>query len=210
MGCKEREPKLTDWVLNELPPAEAQELERHVEQCAECAGSVRRLREVHGRLTQGLTDLAMPARLLFLPDTPRGLWAPYWSSLWRAAAVGAVAGVVFLVVSWAGLTYRGARLAPPARSAEVVLTRAEVKVLAAQVVSEQLAVQRREDEAAHEKLANSLREETMGALARSAQQVAYLQSVQSAVWERTEQQNALVQLIARNSLERGTPQAGKP
>lgn len=210
MGCKDWEPKLTDWVLNELPPTEAKELERHVEQCAECAGSVHRLREVHARLTQGLTDVAMPARLVFVPDTPPRQWAPNWSSLWRAAAMGAVAGAFFLVVSWGGLAYRGARWAQPAQPAEAALSRADVKALAAQVVSDQLAVEKREDEAAREKLASSLREETMGALARSAEQVAYLQSVQNAVWERTEQQSALVQLIARNSLEHGTPPAGKP
>lgn len=208
MGCKEWEPKLMDWVLNELPPGEAQELERHVEQCAGCAGSVRRLREVQARLAQGLTDVAMPARLVFLPETPPRRWAPNWSSLWRAAAAGAVAGVLFLVVSWGGLAFRGARWAQP-RAAEAALSPAEVKALAAQAFSEQLAVQKREDEAAREKLA-SLREETMGALARSAQQIAYLQSVQDAVAERTEQQSALVQLVARNSLERGSPQAGKP
>jgi anti-sigma factor RsiW len=210
MSCREWEAKLTDWVLNELSSTEAEELERHLKQCPECARSVSRLRGVHEKLALGLTDLPMPARLVFWTEKPEGRPTAVLTQLWRSAAMGAVAGVVFLVVSWSGLTYRGGRVAMPSPSEEVKLNRAEVKALAAQVVAEQLSVHRREEESAREMLADSLRQETMSQLAQAGQELAYVQTVQNAVWKRTEQQNAVVEQIARNYLEPLPAQGGKP
>ncbi len=210
MGCAEREPKLTEWILNELPPAEAQELERHVQQCADCGRSLERLRMVHQALTKGLAGHPAPAHLVFLPEAPKNTLAAFLSSFWRAAAAGAVAAVVFLALSWSGFSYRPRHL-PINQSIETAaLTPADVKGLAEQVVAQRLASQWKEVEGANANLAASLRQEQMSDLARVARQLRYLETTQSAVWKETQQQGALVQLIARNSLKREGPQRGNP
>ncbi len=210
MRCAEREAKLTEWILNELPPTEAQELERHVQQCADCGSSLERLRIVHQALTKTLTGRPAPAHLVFLPETAKKTLPPFRNSLWRAAAAGAVAAVVFLAVSWSGFSYRAQYLPGKPSVETAALTSADVKALAEQVVAQRLALQRKEVEAANANLAASLRQEQMSDLARVARQLRYLETTQSAVWKETQQQGALVQLIARNSLKLERPQSGNP
>lgn len=210
MGCAEREAKLTEWILNELPPEEAQELERHLQQCADCSDSLEGLRNVHQALTKSLTGRPAPAHLAFLPEVPKNTLPAFLNSLWRAAAAGAVAAVVFLAVSGIGFFYR-ARYLPVKRSVETAtLTAADVKVLAEQAVVQGLARQRKEVEAANANLAAGLRQEQMRDLARVARQLSYLETTQSAVWKQAQQQGALVQSIARNSLKLERPQPGNP
>jgi len=201
MGCAEREAKLTEWILDELTPTEAQELERHVQQCADCGHSLERLRTVHQALTKNLTGRPAPAHLVFLPETGKKSRPPLLSSLWRAAASGAVAAAVFLAVTWSGFSYRTRYLPLKLTTETTALTSADVKALAEQVVTQRLALQRKEVEAANANLAATLRLEQMSELARVARQLNYLETTQSAVWKEAQQQGALVQLIARNSLK---------
>ncbi len=210
MGCRERETKLTDWIMGELSPAEARELEQHVEQCAECARSLGRLRQVRQALMKNLTDREMPAHLVFLGERPKNLLTGFLTSLWRTTALAAVAAVVFLGVFWGGFAHWRDRLLISAPAEKATLTRTEIKALTAQAVEEQLALQRKELETANEELAASLRQEQMRNLARLAQQLQYLESAQSTVWKEAQQQNELVELIARNSLEPKTPPLSKP
>lgn len=201
MGCEERQAKLTEWILDELPPAEAKELEQHVQQCADCERSLERLRMVHQALTRNLAGRAAPAHLVFLPEIRKRVLPALLSPLWRAAAAGAVAAVVFLAVTWTGFSY-GTRYLPLKASTETTaLTPADVKALAEQVVTRELSSQRNEIEAANANLAAVLREEQMSNQARVARQLNYLATTQSAVWKEAQQQSALVQLIARNSLK---------
>ena len=209
MGCAEREAKLTEWILDELPQAEAQELERHVQQCGDCGRSLERLRIVHQALTKGVKGRPAPAHLVFLPEARKNRPPSVLGSLWRAAAAGAIAAAVFLAVSWSGFSYRTKYL-PFKPPVEAALTPADVKALAEHAVTQGLALQRKEAEAANANLAATLRQEHMSELARVARQLSYLETTQSAVWKETQQQGALVQLIARSSLNREGSRPGNP
>jgi hypothetical protein len=210
MGCAERQAKLTEWILDELPPADAEELERHVQQCAECGRSAERVRIVHETLTKNLTGRVAPAHLVFLPETRKKALPALLSPLWRAAAGGAVAAVVFLTVTWIGFSYRTRYLLLKPSAETAALTPADVKVLTEQIVTRELALQRKEVEAANANLAAVLRQEQMSSLARVSRQLDYLETTQSAVWKQAQQQGALVQLIARNSLKLERAQPGNP
>ena len=206
MGCPEREAKMIDWVLAELPPSEIRELEQHVQSCADCSRAADRLRGLHGALLKNLSDREMPAHLVFVPDQPKRQFAGLLNSLWRTSALAAAAAVVFLAIVAGGARWQG-RL-PAAGSTRLVgsaggagLTEADVKALAAQEVERQMALERHEREAASDKLAAGLRDEQTKNLDRLARQVEYMQSVQNTVWKQTAQQGAMVDLIARNSLE---------
>ncbi len=209
MGCQERKAKLMDWVLDELAPAEVRELEQHVQQCAECSRSADRLRSVHGALKKSLVDREMPAHLVFVADRPKSRFEGLWTSLWRTAALAATAAVVFLGILVGGAAHWRNRLAPAGSAVESALTPADVKALAAQEVERQVALERHELEAANANLAANLREEQMRSLDRLAHQLDYVQLVQSSVWKETQQQGAMVELIARNSLESKVPAPGK-
>ena len=200
MACPEREAKLIDWILEELAPSEIQELEQHVQRCADCSRGAGRLRQLHGALLRNLSDREMPAHLVFVPEQPKRQFAGLLNSLWRTAALTAAAAVVFVVIVVGGTRWRG--WLPAAGSPRLVgLTEADVKTLAAQEVERQMALQRHDLEAANEKLAVSLRDEQSKNLDRLARQVEYVESVQNSVWKQTAQQGAMVDLIARNSLE---------
>jgi anti-sigma factor RsiW len=213
MGCPEREGKLLEWILDELAPAEVRELEQHVKQCAGCARSVEHLRGVRGALMNSLTDREMPAHLVFIPDQPKRQFAGFVTSLWRTAALAATAAVIFLGILVGGASHWRNRLGPGPWAAgpavQSVVSPAEVKALAAQEVERQMALERRQLEASNEKLAASLHEEQAKNLDGLAHQLDFVQSVQKSFWKETQQQGAMVDLIARNSVESKVPASGK-
>ncbi|HLW80106.1 MAG TPA: zf-HC2 domain-containing protein [Terriglobia bacterium] len=203
MGCPDRKARLMDWVLDELAPAEARELEQHVEHCADCSRSVDRLRAIRGALAKNLVDVDMPAHLVFVPEERRSVFAGFLRSLGRTAALAAAAAVVFVGIWVAGASRWNGRLVAtgsPGSRGPAALSRDEVKALAAQEVERQMALERQDREAASEKLATSLRDEQARNLDLMSRQVSYVQSVQNTVWKETQQQGAVVELIARNTL----------
>lgn len=210
MGCPEREAKLTDWVMEELSPPEARELEQHVAHCAECRRSLDRLRRVRQALNSNLTDREMSAHLVFVGEGRRRLSAGFLASLWRTAALAAVAAAVFLAVFWGGSFHLRQRLVVTPAVQKTALSQSEIRAFVAQAMEEASARQRKEIEAAGEKVALSLRQEQMADLARLAQRLRYLESAQSAVWKQTQQQGQLVDLMARNSFGPRTPPTDKP
>lgn len=193
MTCRERQAKFAEWILGELPAAEAQGLELHVEQCPACVRAWSEYRGLDQALRQHLTDREMPARLVFLGQSPRATSAGFIGSLWRAGAAGVVAAVIFLGLIYAGLPTPLPLNAPPKQA---TLTRAEVEALVARALEARLGQQKREFEAANA----SLRREQARTLTAVGQKLSYLESVQSTVWKETQQQGALVEFIARNSL----------
>lgn len=208
MECPGRDAELIDWILAELSADEARKLAQHVEQCPQCAHSLGRWREVHQALAEKLMDRQMPARLVFLK--PKRLATGFLNSVWRTAALAAVGAVVFLGISLGGLAHWMGRLSTREAAEKTALTQAELKALTARAVEEQLSLQRKELEAANEKLVARLREEQMRNLASLARHLQYLESAQSTVWKETQQQSALVALIARNSFEPKAPPLTKP
>jgi|GEM_PF-637671 len=214
MGCPEREAKLLERILDELAPAEVRELEQHVKQCGDCSRSVERLRSVHGALMNSLTDRDLPAHLVFIPDQPKQQLTGFLTSLWRTAALAATAAVIFLGILVGGAAHWRNRLAPApiataGSSSASALSSTDVKALAAQEVDRQMAIERAGLEASNDKLAVGLREEQAKNLDRLAHQLDFVQTVQNSVWKETQQQGAMVELIARNSLESKVPASGK-
>lgn len=200
MGCPEQQAKLREWVLEELSPSEVRELELHVEQCADCARSLDRLRGVRHALRQHLSDREMPAHLVFLEEKKR-LPTGFLATLWRTAALAALTAVVFLGILLGGYANWGKRpfvVGVPVEKS--TLTRAEVEAMIGQAVEKSFAQQKRELEVAKQELQANWRQEQIRHLAALARQLQYLESAQAAVWKETQQQNALVELIARNSL----------
>jgi len=200
MTCRERQARIVEWILEELPVAEAQELESHVEQCQECARALAGVRGVEQTLKQHFSDREMPARLVFLAEKPQGFAAGWWTSLARTAAMATAAAVVFAAVLVGAYSVWGDRLP---RRAQAAPSRAEVEILVAQAAEKNRAQQR-------EELAVALRQEQVRDLAVVARQLSYLQAAQTVVWQENQQQNALMELLARNSLQGEVPPAGKP
>jgi anti-sigma factor RsiW len=201
MGCREWETGLTDWVLDELSPLKARQLEEHIGECKECARSAQRLRGVRQALMNGLPDRNLPAHLVLVGEKPQRLGPDFWTALLRTAALSAAAAVIFLAVAWAGFRYGGSRLLPAAARVEPTLTRTELQALIAQVVADQASLQRKEIESASMDLAASLRAEQMRNLASLQQQLQYLELAQNTVWKETQRQNAVIRLVARSQIQ---------
>ena len=196
MGCREWGTELTDWALDELPPAKMRELEQHIAQCEECARSAQRLREVRQALLSSLTDRELPAHLVLVGEKPQSLFAGFWAALARTAALSAAAAAIFLVAVSVGFRQGRTWLLPTAARVEPTLTRAEVQALIAQTVAEQVSAQSKETQAAIRDVAGNLRSEEMGDLDRIGQQLQYLESVQKTMWKETQRQNEAISLVA--------------
>ena len=207
MGCREWETELTDWVLDELSPPKAQQLEAHIGECEECARSAQRLRGVRQALVSGLPNREMPAHLVLVGEKPQGLWPGFWTAFLRTAALSAAAAVIFLAVASVGFRYGGTRFLPAAARVERTLTRTELQALVAQALSEQASLQRKEMQAATMDLAASLRAEQIRNMDSLQQQLQYLELAQNTVWKETQRQNAVIRLVARNQLQ---PLASSP
>ena len=208
MGCQEHKAQMLDWILDELEPAEARALEQHVEHCPECSRAAASLRAVRGALAKNLTDVDMPAHLVFVPEERRSAFAGFLQSLGRTAALAAAAAVVFVGIFLAGASRWKSGWMPTGVPGQAALSENDVKTLAAAEVGRQMAVQRGEIEAANQKLAADLREEQAKNLDRMSREVDYVQSVQNTVWKETQQQGAVVDLIARNTLDPRAPRSG--
>lgn len=209
MNCPGQQ-KLIDWVLEELSPGEGEELQRHVAQCSDCAQSLAALQDVRQVLMKQLADREMPAHLVFVPEESRAFSRGFLTSLWRAAALAGVAAVVFLAIVLGGYARWGHPPSPVAGVERASMTRPEIESVIREAVRFQLAQQKRELETANEQLVADLRKEQGRALAPVAAQLQYLQSAQSVVWKQAQEQNALVELLARNSLGRESGQPARP
>jgi len=202
-NCK-RHAELMDWVLGELPADEAGDLAQHVAQCPECERAAEPLRRLQQALANSLTDREMPARLVFAPQLSRALWAGFWTSLARTAALSAAAAGIFLAILSAGLGPLSARWFP-AGTRQAALPQSELRTLISQAVAAQGASERKQNGLALEQLADSLRQEQATSLARVAQQLGYVESAQNTVWKQMQQQNEVVSLIARDYLQPAGP-----
>jgi hypothetical protein len=208
--CEELKAKLTDWILDELPASEATDLELHVKQCSGCARALDEFRRVHQALARHLQDKKLPAHLVFLWGNPKSQISGLLASVWRTAALAGVAAVVFLAILSVGYGGWIARQSHPAPAEKTVLSRAEVQAMIANEVAQGLAQQRKEFELANQKLTTGLREERAQELALVARKLQYLEATQKVVWKESQQQGALVELIARNSLRGGSTQPNRP
>lgn len=209
MTCPDKQ-RLMDWVLEELSPGEGEELRRHVAQCSDCAQSLAGLQDVRQALMKQLVDREMPAHLVFVPEEPRAFNPGFLTSLWRTAALAGVAAVVFLAIVLGGYTRWGHPPSPVPGAERASMTRAEIETFVRDAVRFRLAQQRQELETTNERLAADLRKEQGRALGPVAAQLQYLQSAQSVVWKQAQEQNALVELLARNSLGQESGQPARP
>ena len=208
--CEELEAKLTDWILDELPASEAKDLELHVKQCSGCARALDEFRRVHQALARHLRDKELPAHLVFLWDKPKSQISGLLASLWRTAALAGVAAVVFLAILSVGYGGWIARQFHAAPADKTALSRAEVQAMIANEVAQSLAQQRKEFELANERLATGLREEHAQELALVARKLQYLEATQQVVWKESQQQGALVELIARDSFRGESARPNRP
>jgi anti-sigma factor RsiW len=78
--------KLIAWLDNELPKDEAADVQRHLEECADCRERVESYRKVSSAI-HAYCDAAMES------DSPRGV-----ASRWTAAVCGVAAAVAMLLV----------------------------------------------------------------------------------------------------------------
>jgi anti-sigma factor RsiW len=202
MACREWHDKLIDFTLEGLSPEEARDLELHVESCTECAGALSEFKALHRLMAEHFIDHQMPEHLILVPQRAARLpWRLLYSP-WRAAALaGALAGF-FLV----GLVLGG--MIAPVRvpvagevAREAAFSRAEIEHMVAREVSARLLQQRADIQTQNDQLAAALRKNQAESLRLLTEHVEYLESAQNAIWKETQEQNALVGLIARNSLD---------
>jgi anti-sigma factor RsiW len=206
MACREWGSELTDWALDELPPAKVREIEQHIGQCQECARSAQRLLGVRQALKSSLIDREIPAHLVFVGEQPQGRLAGFWAALLRTAALSAAAAAIFLSVVAAGFRHGPSWLLPSTARVEPALTRAELQALVAQEVAAQASLQSKETQAAAQDLVAGLREEETENWARIARQLQYLESAQDTEWKETQQQNEIIRLVARSQQLPTNPQ----
>lgn len=201
MACQDWEHKIIDFTLQELSPGEMKEVKLHADNCAQCAKSLEEFGKLHRVMKDYFEEREMPAHLVMVPEKPVKLGWSFLTSSWGAAALGGALAVFFI----AGL-FLGGLLGPvrrgfaPATGQSAALTRSEIRDLVAEEVSARIVRQEADLEAHDQKLAASLRQERDQSLAKFAQHLEYLQSAQDAIWKEAQQQNAIVELIARNSL----------
>jgi len=209
MSCPDRKAKLMDWVLGELPAGEEAEIRRHVDECAECAQELSRFQRVRDLLQAQLQDREMPSHLVFLPAKAPGPRPGFLAQLWRTAALAAVAAGVFLSIVLTGYA-RWGRMPSAAAPSSGGLTRAQIEAIVDQHVRLQSVEQQKEFEQLRQNLAADLRTEQARVLVPLAAQLQYVQSAQSLIWQETQKQNALVEVVARNALQREDPSRGRP
>jgi hypothetical protein len=198
MACRKWGSELTDWALDELPPAKVREVEQHIGQCEECARSAQRLLGVRQALKTSLIDREMPAHLVFVDEKPQGRFAGFWATLLRTAALSAAAAAIFLSVVAAGFRHGPSWLLPSTARLEPALTRTELQALVARAVAAQASVQSKETQAAARDLVAGLREEEMEKWALVARQLMYLESAQNTEWKETQRQNEIIRLVAHS------------
>lgn len=203
MACPEWQDKLIDFALEELPSEASRELELHVERCTECAGALAEFRGFERVMKEHFRDREMPAHLVLVPERPANLPWRLLASPWGAGALGGALAVFFLGGLFLGNFFGPAR-APLVgeRTEKAALTRAEIEGVVAREVSARMAQQKTDLETQNERLAAALRQDRARSLAQLGQHLEYLQTAQDAMWKETQQQNALVELIARNSLDK--------
>jgi anti-sigma factor RsiW len=207
-NCDRVQDQFKDWIFGELAAPDAAEVERHVSECAQCARMVEPYLGLHRAVTQSLSEQQLPAHLVFLPGHPRRAQSSYGVSLWRTAALAATAAVVFLVVLVGG--YLGAgRLSHRFAAQATAATASETRALVRQEVQEAVAQQKREADAENLKLAANFHEEAQRRFALLNQRLDYLEATQRVVWRDSQERNAFLEVIARNSML-GQRQAAKP
>jgi hypothetical protein len=157
-----------------------------------------------------LTDREMPAHLVLVGEKPQKVFAGFWTSLLRTAALSAAAAAIFLLVVSVSFRYGGSRVFPSTARVGPALTRTQIQGLVAQGLAEQAQLQRRERQAATQELAATLRQEQMGNLARIAQELQYLELAQNTVWKETQQQNEVISLVAHNQLQPPASSSAEP
>jgi len=206
MGSCERETELRDWVLDELAPEKVKQLERHVEQCRECARSAQQLRELREVLIRSLTDQVMPAHLVFVREQSRNVFVGFWSSLARTAALAVVATCIILAALSVGVARWKGQLLQARVKQQPTISETEIRALVAQALTEQDASLRKQTEAFNEALAASLRQGQMRQCRQLSQRLRYLEFAQNTVWKEAQQRNEIVDLIARSYLQPGVTQ----
>jgi hypothetical protein len=209
-NCKEVQAKFTDWIFDELSASEIRDLQLHVEHCSSCASVLEQCREVHRTLASQLLEKELPAHLEFMWGKPRGQFSGLRGSFWRATALAGIAAVVFLAITLTGYVGRRTHPLTGTQEAKAALTQAQVNAMIQDAMEQNLARERKEFEVANQKLAASLRQQRVQELASVAAKLQYLEATQSAVWKESQQQGALVELIARNSLPPDRTQSSKP
>jgi anti-sigma factor RsiW len=210
MACGEWKVKLMDFILEELPRNEAQELDRHVAQCAPCAAALAELKNLSGAMRQHFVDREMPAHLVLIPERAPSTRLGFLASSWGAAALGGALAAVFLFgIFFGGLLGSGRDRSRHEPAANIALSRAEFEAMVIREVSEKLAQQRTEFQLENARLSESLRQEQVRSLSRLTQHMEYLQSANNLMWEEAQNQGALVQMIARNSMGEAKPPALK-
>lgn len=210
MACIEWKEKLMDYILKELPPKEARELELHVEGCAKCAEALSEFKDLHGVMKQHFTDLEMPSHLVMLPERSASVPGRFFANPWAAGALSGALAAVFIAGLFLG-GFLGRNPAPFVHQqvAKDAVSRADVEAIVTREVAAKLAQQKAEFQLQNEKLAQSLRQEQMKNLVQIAHQMQGLELAQNAVWKETQQQNEFVDYIARNYLQpASTPTGG--
>lgn len=203
MACPEWQDKLIDLTLDELPPGEAREVELHVAQCADCASALSEFRGLHHVMKEHFVDREMPAHLVLVPERSTNFPWRILSGSWGAAALGGALAVCFFVgLFLGGLIGPGRGPITRQGTEKAALTHAEVEAIVAREVSARLAEQKADVQIQNAKLAATLRQEQDRRVNQLGQKLEFLESAQKATWKETQVSNAMVQLIARNSLER--------
>jgi len=196
MRCREWGNELTDWALDELSPARVLELEQHLEHCQECAQAAQRLLGVRQALKSSLIDCDMPAHVVVFGDKAQSRFAGFWAALPRTAALSAAGAVIFLAIVSVGIRFGGPRLLPVGAWARPALTQAELKEFVARAVAEQVSLQSKGMQAATRDEVASLRQEQTENLKRLAQQMQYFELSLNTEYKATEQQSALISMVA--------------
>jgi anti-sigma factor RsiW len=210
MDCREWQEKLIDFILEELPPEEVREVELHVKGCAKCAAALGEFKGLGGMMKQHFTDREMPAHLVLVPERPASVLARFPGTSWGAAALGGALAALFVVGLFLGGFFgpaRGLFVHEPAEKGAP--TRADIEAIVAREVSDKLSQQKMDFQMQNEKLATSLRQEQVRNLSELSKHLEYVHSAQSLIWKEAQQQNALVELIARNSLGGAKPSVVK-
>jgi anti-sigma factor RsiW len=203
MACPEWQDKLIDFVLEELPPEAGPELERHVEHCAACTSALNEYSGLQRVMKAHFADREMPAHLVLVPERPTRLPWGFLSRPWGAAALGGALAAFFLIgLILGGVIGPAHGLFVRERAEKAALTRVAIEALVEREVSARMAQQKADLQIQNANLLATVRQERAQNLAQLGQHLEYLQSAQNAMWKETQQQDALVQLIARNSLDR--------
>jgi len=216
MNCEQARTSLTDYLMEEVTPAEKLEIRQHADACASCAEELERLKHTLTLLASAEVPEEIPQRMRLAAE-PVGFWSAFWRNGARLTFAGAglaCLAVGLLAVSQARITGGGGSweiaFGTPSSGTERVqgeasvvqstagaLGRDEIAKLIDEAVRASEARQASSIEAHVQAIAQQSEQQRLRDLNELSESFRYIQAAQTMMWKDQVQNQEVMGALAR-------------